>query len=462
MIALVSGALSWLFAVPTASTARAQASPIQHIVVLYLENHSFDNIFGYWCNNRPQRCLLNGVPSGMPASVKLSNGQVVAPGTTPDLVPNVDHSVYGQELAMDGGKMDGWGQLSGCTASTNYACISGYQPSQIPNVTTLANSFAISDNTFSMKNSPSWGGHLYAVAGSLEHFTGDNPVPASGVAAHAGWGCDSGKVTPWVSPTGVTRMIPSCIPDYATGLPNGGAFEPTPASRIPTIMDRLTAKGLSWRIYGQPTPPASTGYLGAGYIWDICPSFASCLDTPQRNNNVPAPIFISKAETGNLPNFSVIIPGATDATYSEHNGFSMAAGDNWIGQIASAVMNGPEWNSTVLFITWDDCGCFYDHVPPVPSLNPDGTGRGPRSPLVIVSPYVKPSFTDQTATTFAGILHFAESTFGLSPLGVNDAQAYPFSNAFNFAQAPLRPVRTVTTPVPRGEHIDMKEANQDT
>ena len=110
MIALVSGALSWLFAVPTASTARAQASPIQHIVVLYLENHSFDNIFGYWCNNRPQRCLLNGVPSGMPASVKLSNGQVVAPGTTPDLVPNVDHSVYGQELAMDGGKMDGWGQ----------------------------------------------------------------------------------------------------------------------------------------------------------------------------------------------------------------------------------------------------------------------------------------------------------------------------------------------------------------
>jgi phospholipase C len=451
-----------LFALPAAGQPAARPSPIKHIVVLYLENHSFDSILGFWCDAHPGRCPLPGKPNGggMPSQVRLSNGTVVRPGVSPDLVPNVDHSVNGQQLAIDHGKMDGWQKVSGCAKTTGYACISGYKPSQIPNATALANRFAISDNTFSMKDSPSWGGHLYAVAGSLDNFTGDNPVAAPGVTPHRGWGCNSDKVTPWVSPQGTTRMIPSCIPDYALALPNGGAFRPTPAKHIPTIMDRLQAKGLSWRIYGQPTPPQTQADLSRGYIWDICPSFAECLDTRQAANNLPAPMFINNAKAGKLASFSIVTPGGADAVDSEHNGFSMTAGDNWVGQVASAIMNGPEWKSTVLFITWDDCGCFYDQVPP--GINPDGTQRGPRSPLIIVSPYARHGFTDTTATTFEGILAFAEKTFGLAPLAVNDAKAYPFTRAFNVAQAPLRPVQMVTGQVPPGEHVDLKEANQDT
>ena len=123
---------------------------------------------------------------------------------------------------------------------------------------------------------------MYAVAASTDHFTGDNPTAASGVTAGDGWGCNSDKVTPWISATGTTEMIPSCVPDFSLGLPNGGAFEKTPASNIPTIMDRLEGGGLTWRIYGQPTPSASDGY-----IWDTCPTFAECLDTSQFGNNVP-------------------------------------------------------------------------------------------------------------------------------------------------------------------------------
>jgi Phosphoesterase family len=81
----------------------------------------------------------------------------------------------------------------------------------------------------------------------------------------------------------------------------------------------------------------------------------------------------------------LVIPGGPDAKYSGHNGFSTTAGDDWVGQIAPAIMYGPLWRSTVLFITWDDCGCFYDQVPP--GINPDGTQQGPRVPLVIVSPH---------------------------------------------------------------------------
>ena len=123
-------------------------------------------------------------------------------------------------------------------------------------------------------------------------------------------------------------------------------------------------------------------------------------------------------------------------------------------------MHGPDWNSTALFITWDDCGCFYDQVPP--GINPDGTQQGPRVPLVIVSPYARPGYSDTTATTYAGILAYVEKNFGLKPLGVNDTQAYPFTNAFNYRQTPLRPVKMVNRPVPRSDHIDWAAARQDT
>jgi Phosphoesterase family len=239
------------------STVNAQASPIRHVVVIDMENHFFDNVLGFWCDDHPDRC-----PDGrMPAQVTLSGGAVVTPTTDPDTVPTVDHTSLVQLTAIDGGKMDGWGQISGCTAAANYGCISGYQPSQIPNLTTLAQNFAISDMTFSLAASSSWGGHLYAAVGNLDGgFEGSDSVPAKGVTPGPGWGCNSDKVTWWFPSTGPKEQIPSCLPDPSLGLANGGAFEPTPAPYEPTIFDRLTAAGLTWKIFGTPKP----GGEGAG------------------------------------------------------------------------------------------------------------------------------------------------------------------------------------------------------
>ena len=456
VIALLTAMVAGLFGLAWTSSASAQPSPIQHVVVLYLENHSFDSLFGYWCNAHRGRCP----DGGMPAKVTLSDGTVVTPTVSPDIVPKVLHTVQAQQAAIDNGKMDGWQKVQGCQATKGYACISGYTPSQIPNLTALANAFAISDRTFSMAASPSWGGHLYAAMPSLDGFEGNNPKPLKGVPAGPGWGCDSNKVTQWVSRTGTVQLVPSCIPDFSLGLPNGGAFEPTPAAYAPTIMDRLDSAHLSWRIYGEPQA-LSGGSASPGYIWDICPSFAECLDTGQKANNVASSSFVRDAQRGHLPSFSIITPGGKDAKLSEHNGLSMTAGDDWLGQIASAIMNGPDWRSTALFITWDDCGCFYDQVRP--GVNPDGTAQGPRSPLVIVSPFARPGFTDTNAATFAGILSFTEHNFGLSPLGPNDAQAYPFSNAFNFRQAPLRAAHMIYRKWPRGAyHVNLAEVRDAT
>jgi phospholipase C len=215
---------------------------------------------------------------------------------------------------------------------------------------------------------------------------------------------------------------------------------------MPTIFDRLDAAGLRWKIYGTPYPVHWRPGIKSPYDWSICPSLAECLHTRQDANLIKSSQFVTDALAGHLPAYSVVVPGSGTAAYSQHNRYSMAAGDNWIGQVASAVMNGPQWASTVLFITYDDCGCFYDQVPP--GTNPDGSQQGPRTPLVIVSPYARPGYTDTTATTFAGILAYVEQTFALRPLGVNDASAYAFARAFKYTQRPLRPVRMVTRPVP--------------
>jgi phospholipase C len=454
----------WAGAGPTA----ARPAAIQHVVVLYLENHSFDSILGFWCDQNPGRCP----DGGMPSSVVLSDGTVVRPSVSPDTVPPVNHLVAAQKAAMNivhgVPLMNGWQKIpaspkpqDGCGAAQNYDCISGYEPGQIPNLTNLAKNFAISDRTFSMADSPSWGGHIYAVAASTDGFTGDNPTPKTGVTPGQGWGCDSNLVTPWAPPGGtITHKIPSCVPDPSlTGhggapLPNGGAFEPTPAVQVPTIMDGLNAAGLSWKIYGAACLTETVNAAGlqtctkgqGGYIWSICPTFAECLYSRQDGRLVPDSQFLTDAAAGTLPSFSVVTPGGPDYSNGCHNNMSITACDNWIGSLVRAVMNGPSWSSTAIFITFDDCGCFYDQVPP--GTNPDGTQQGPRVPLIIVSPYARHGYTDTSAATFTSILAYTEHIFGLTPLGVNDARAYGFAKAFNYAQAPLKPVRMVTRPLP--------------
>lgn len=416
------------------SAVRATAStPIRHVIVLYQENHSFDNLLGYWCE-QTGHCI------GMPPTVTLKGGTVVTPTQAPDIVPQLDHSVTAQRAALDGGAMDGWAKVSGC-AGPAFACISYYTPGQIPNLVALASHFAISDATFSEADSPSWGGHLYAVAATTDGFLGNNPAPQT---AGPGWGCDSNKTSGWVSSSGMVLQEPSCIPDPKLGIANGGAFRASPVSYVPTIMDRLDAASLPWKIYATISGPA-TG--GGSYNWATCPSFAECLDTSQRANLVRTDQVLSDAAAGTLPAFGLVLPGvdSVDRNASQHNGTSMAVGDNWIGKIVSALEASPEWPSTALFITYDDCGCFYDQVPP--GLNPDRSQRGVRVPLVIVSPYAIAGHVDNTSTTFAGILAYVEQTFGLAPLGVNDASAYAFANAFNYSQTPLAPIWIHQSPV---------------
>lgn len=437
----------------TGTSPQRAASPIQHVVAIFMENHTFDNVLGFWCDDHPGRCPKGG----MPASVTLKGNIVVTPSDATDHIPEIDHNVASQQAAIDGGKMDGWAEISDgtCNVATHYQCISGFEPKQIPNLTRLAQHYAISDHTFSISDSASWAGHIAIASASMDSFTGDNP--RSRFPPASGWGCDSKRLAPWKAPDGTIEVVPTCVPDPSLNPakhPYGGAFEPTPAGYVPTIMDRLDAAGLSWRIYG-----ATKGTYGYG-IWDICPTFAECLYTKQHRHLVPDAQFLTDAGAGTLPNYSVVTPGGPDFVNSCHNNMSMTACDNWVGQLVSAVQNGPDWNSTAIFIAFDDCGCFYDHVSP--PIGPTGLQEGPRVPMIIVSPYARPGYTDSKSATFAGILAFIEHNFGVTPLSPIDANAYDFRYAFSYSQAPLKAVHMVDRPLPAAaKHIHLTQAMKD-
>jgi phospholipase C len=317
--------------------------------------------------------------------------------------------------------------VTGCTVAVGRGCLTYYTPSQIPSLAALASKFVVSDHTFSMQDSPSWGGHVYPAAATQDGFTGDIPTDSQGRLSGIGWGCDVHLLTPWIDPkTHKQSLQPSCIPARPGTLdpnkyPYNGPYRASPVQWVPTIFDRLDAKHLSWKLYSSFS------------IWSICPNFAECEFGPQ-HANVARPLdFLSDVQNNTLPAYSVLLPGGPGGT-SQHNGASMLAGDNWIGQVLTALEHSAAWSSTAVFITYDDCGCFYDHV--APGTNPDGTRQGVRVPMVIVSPYAKVAYTDAHPATFASILRFTEETFGLTALSVNDQQAYDYSSSFDFSAAP--------------------------
>ncbi len=414
----------------TPNALAATPSPIQHVVVIYQENNSFDEVLGYTC-----AVVLNHRCDGATTG-QVSTGATVPLAQPPDIVPTVNHSPGSITTGIDGGKMDGFDKNSGCQKTTNYACYVSYRDSQIPNLAMYAEQYVVADRTFESKVSASWGSHLDLVTGQLDGFQGVNPSHAK--FANKGWGCDSGATAKWKSPTtGAVSNQPTCIPDYnlsAGTYPHGGAFTTTLVPHIPTIMDEMDQANVSWHIYA---PTSSQQFYG----WSICPTFADCLYTKQAADMSTSADVLTAAANGTLPNVSYVIAMNTN---TQHNSDSMKAGDNWIGSVVNSIMSGPDWRSTAIFITYDDCGCFYDHVAPP-------AGAGVREPMVIVSPCAVPASTDHnTAYTGDSTLAFIEHTFNLPPLlATADGSAYDFSHSFDYSQASCGGVGAAPLATPR-------------
>jgi phospholipase C len=399
---------------PAASqeAAAVTATPIEHVVIIYQENHSFDDVLGVVCQNRSTAC------DGYTGPVTFADGKRAANIREPDIVPTVEHVPKSQFLAID----NNWDVLNGCRVAP-YDCVTHYFPPDIPNISRLARSFAISDRSFASDVTASFGSHITLAAGTIDGFIGNNPHPAPGQVPGRGWGCPSNRIVAWAPPGGSQRLVPSCVPDKD----GDGPFRPSPVPYAGTIMQRIEGAGLTWHVYqGHKTDTPFSN------LWSVCDYFYWCsANRFDLDHNSRVEDFVSDAELGTLPTLSMLLPQKAN---SQHNTNSMRLGDNYIGHMVREVENGPDWDSTAIFITYDDCGCFYDHVTPPGKL-------GIRAPMVIVSPWAKPGYTDHaTAVVPYSMLAFLQHNFGLGPLTRAVSRAYDYSKAFDFDQVPVRPV----------------------
>ena len=196
---------------------------------------------------------------------------------------------------------------------------------------------------------------------------------------------------------------------------------------LPTIADRLDAAQLTWRDY-------------TGLFSDI-----RNLVGRRELTIFDDASFFRDAANGTLPNVAWLNSEflRDGDNKSGHPPGSLCQAENYAVQVVNAVMSGPQWNATALFLAWDDWGGFYDHVePPTVETLPDGSPLryGFRVPCIVVSPYARSGYVSHQTHSFVSLLRFIETVFQLEPLTDRDAQASDLLDCFDFAQAPRAPL----------------------
>ena len=424
---------------PTTATS---FSDVQHIVVIYQENWSFDgqygsfpgatgvglgsavsqvNVNGTPLTSLPQALDYNGnpdsrFPKSLPVKTFDTSSYVSPSGTTGDLI----HRFYHEQLQIDGGKMDKfvtWSDNPGLVLSQyNLVALN------LPEVQ-LAGQFTLGDHMFHSAFGGSFLNHQYLICACAPSWPNapanyiSNPDPAN---------LNDNKVTPdgYAVNTAYTVYNP-----HPSGIATSNLVPPQTA---PTIGDRLSAANVTWKWYsggwnnalaGNPDPNFQFHHQPFAYYKNFGDGTAAKAAHLQDEQN-----FLSDVANNNLPSVSFIKPIGEN---NEHPGYaSILAGQQHVLALVNKIRNSPYWNNTVIIITYDENGGRWDSVAP-PVI--DRWGPGTRVPLIIVSPFAKKYYVDHTQYETDSILALIEKRFNLKPLGTRDAGANPFRNAFTFS-----------------------------
>jgi phospholipase C len=402
-----------LFAVMLlALSCSAQNIPIKHIVIIIKENRSFDHMFGLFPG-------ANGASYGMAGSKRIPLGHAKL------ISQDLPHGFKESLTSIDGGKMDGFYKIA-----PHYQSYVQFHQEDIPNYWKYAQKFALADNFFSSMYGGSFPNHMYYAAASSDDIVGN---PSGQKQRPQAWGCDS---LPGVY---VIQVDPN----------NGQRNDIFPCVDIPTLPDELNAAGDTWRYYSA----TRTAY---GFIWSVLDSISHIRYGPQWDTNVlDVNNFTTDVANGQLADVTWITP---TGPVSDHPPQSVCVGEGWSVEIINAIMSSQFWDSTAIFVTWDDFGGFYDHVNP-PSV--DYFGLGIRVPAIIISPYVKPGSIHHTVFEFSSMLSFAEKVFGLPSLTNRDKDADNMMKAFDFSQKPLPPLILTPRQCPSEKAQKFKELPDD-
>ena len=381
--------------IPGSSPTTTQTLPpslIQHVVIIMQENRSFDNLFNGFPGADTVTSGLNGKTVIQLKPLSLSGG------------PDVDHSHTSWWTDWDNGKMDGFGHEVGSTstaAATSLFAYSYVPQSDVQPYWDLAQRFTLGDRMFQSNTGPSFVAHQYMIAGQSGEAS-ENPNSSSA------WGCDA------PASTRVALVGPN-----GTDLP--GVF---PCFDYNTMADLLDAKGISWKYY-------APGTTDSFYIISAFDAIRHIRYGNDWNTKVISPEtnILTDIANGQLAQVTWVVP---TFNHSDHPG-SLPEGPDWVASVVNAIGNSPFWNSTAIFVAWDDWGGWYDHVPP-PQV--DNMGLGFRVPLLVISPYAKTGYISHVTHESSGFLTYIEENFGLPSLGSRDVLADDYSDCFDYTQPP--------------------------
>jgi phospholipase C len=347
-------------------------SGIDHIVVVMMENRSFDHLLGW----------LPGA-DGRQAGLSYVDGTGVSHAThplAPDYQgcghPDPDHSYEGGRVQYNNGACDGF-LRSG--RNDEYA-IGYYTRRDLPFLGVAGRNWTVCDRYFAALMGPTFPNRLYLHAGVTD------------------------------------RVVNT-----------------TSTSALPTIWDRLARRGLRGRNYFRNVPTV--------LLWGA--KYAS-LTRPYAQ-------FLVDCKRGRLPHVAFVDPlftGSDEGTAADdHPHADIRAGEYFLAQTYKAVTTSPSWPRTVMIITFDEWGGFFDHVPPplAPDVDPAYTLRGFRVPCLIISPFARRRHVAHGIYDHTSILRMIEWRWSLPPLSVRDAHANNIATVLDFSRRNLRAPR-ITAP----------------
>jgi phospholipase C len=347
---------------------------IKHVIVIVQENRSFDNLF-------------YGYPGANTATTGRTSDGSVVPLTPISLAATYD-IVHGDDsffAAWDNGRMDGFDREAIEGSAQGYPHPQyGYVPqSERQPYIQMAEQYVLADEMFPSQLDASFTAHQYLIAGYAGHAVN---------YPDGNWGCGG--------------IVGTLTEQRMAGPPEPACFT------YPTIADQLDARGITWRQY-------VPSFGVPGRYWAPWWAIERIVKGPEIHSNVISPEtqFITDVGEGRLAAVTWIVPTVQN---SDHAWSESTTGPAWVTSLVNAVGESPFWQSSVIFVLWDDWGGWYDHVPP-PQRDYDGLGI--RVPMICISPYAFAGTVSHVQYESASVLRFIEDRWNLSPMAAADRRA---------------------------------------
>ncbi|HIJ37463.1 MAG TPA: acid phosphatase [Rhodospirillaceae bacterium] len=425
---LFAAALVFLAAGAAAAKVPAGLDRIEHIVVIYLENRSFDNLYALfpgadgpsartrWAPQQDRTGkvydLLPPVPDQrFPAALInapfLIDQYVPQDAKTPDLV----HRFYQNQLQINGGRNDrfaAWSDAGGL--------VMGFYDGRTTKLWAYAKKYTLADHFFQGAFGGSFLNHFWLVCACTPKYD-DAPEAIRAKLDDQGQLISDGAITP---DGFAVNTIQSRFQPHAASVTDEARL--LPPVDLPTIGDSLSDKGISWAWYsggwddalaGKPAPSFQFHHQPFAYF----SRYGDGSDERRLHLKDEAELYAAIA-ANRLPAVSFYKPLGIE---NQHPGYAnITNGDNRAADLIDKIMQSRSWKSTLVIVTYDENGGFWDHVPPPKG---DRWGPGTRVPALFISPFARKGYVDHTPYDTTSILKLIELRFKLKPLGSRDARA---------------------------------------